>query len=199
MVDCVGKSLSYAPKLIPDAFDIAYVMIAHPRLRASSASTGSSKKSQTCAPFPDLDRSTAGCRPKLLHAFRYNAVSRCQPSLSKSATSTHVVQSASSTYMPITSRKSSRLPLKCSTIARSLTEMNLLAVQSTHFIPRFALVQRGQPFVRSLAHVGEYPMPPPFLAKPWAYTSSRPLNSDLKSAILSTPGLSVVTRCFFAA
>src|SRR6266567_4472742 len=59
MLSWLGKRRSYESRPISCLFSMVRVSSAHPSLLASAANTGRSKNVQTCAPFPDRDRSTA--------------------------------------------------------------------------------------------------------------------------------------------
>jgi hypothetical protein len=64
--------------------------------RATDAETGSAKKNQACAPFPDRDRSTAIGTPDERHVSANAATSSLHESPSKSAARNQHVSSSRS-------------------------------------------------------------------------------------------------------
>ena len=132
MVDCAGSIRSNALKVIVLFSIAASVIRLLPKSRAVFALTSSRKKNQTCAPSPDLDRSTATSIPWLFATCRMAFVASFQSAPSKSMTRTFVLLSLSSTYWPITSRSLSSLPLKWAMIAASLNSGKTRLLHSVH-------------------------------------------------------------------
>src|SRR5208283_930045 len=84
IVSWLGKSRSYESRPISCLFSMVRVNNAHPSLRASTPDTGRSKNIQTCAPFPDRERSTETGTWNCLQVATNAAASAIHDFLSKS-------------------------------------------------------------------------------------------------------------------
>jgi hypothetical protein len=152
-------SRSYESRPMSGRPSIVSVRMWDPSRRASPAGRASSKKSQTCPPLPERERSSDAGSCSRLHASRNATASSRQPDLSKSTARKKHVSSRSSGYTPATKDSPSRsYPDRCQRMTSSVTGRNRRWGHSAHLMRGFSQMPR----THSFAQAGAYPDLPVF-------------------------------------
>src|SRR5580658_10462039 len=153
------------------------VSSAAPNRLAKVAEIGAAKNTQTCAPFPERDRSSAAGTFIPRQDSTKACASRFHDSPSKSAAKNQQVSSASRGYPPTVI-----FPERCWNMTSSVSGSNCRVALSCFLLSDSGTLDKA---FQSRRLAGAYPDFPSAPSQCTAYTSSRPRNSERNRAILS--------------